>query len=187
MDLEFAGQGSTLKAKLRLLKGGKLKSGETGWFGRDVLDWKHGWKLWVQVSITSPKPDKQYGGAIKLPSEDTEAVCFRLNDYRVATNLRSEDFELRFSLPDCLHAFKKSSAFGMTAGGLILTSEGEFWCQCRIETRGPKDGTYLEREGSTLRLKSPTANGDSRICFEESDRLPNPNQEAWARLKALKS
>lgn len=150
MELEFGEGGTVVVARLSCLgEPGLLQSGKRGWFERSThLEWRCGWRLCANWSVTAPGPDYSYSrpeaGKHRFGFVDSVSRWRPWDLGRLVVEGRS--LTARFVIPDC---FDKAP-FKSFAWGEPILIEGEmFHCQLRLEVHGPRDGSYLVRRTAT--------------------------------------
>ena len=154
MELEFAKSGTRLTATLNCADGpGTLKGGGLGWYEVKEIDWRLGWRLRSEVSITITR-ESYYGG-------------WRRDSDLHPTVLASDVVQLTFPIPDFIRPFKRSG-WGGADGGPITIRSVHYHCQARLRARDPRDGSYLERAEDDLRFCGP----GGRLWGVVKDSLP---------------
>lgn len=136
MELEFDERGSRLIARLDCAaEPGVLESGRVGWYEVEEIDWRLGWHLRSQVSITVV--GDSYRGAWQGRCDLAPVV------------LRGDVIQLAYPIPDFVRPFKKSG-WGGADGGPITIRSVLYHCQAQLRARDPRDGSYLERAEGEL-------------------------------------
>jgi hypothetical protein len=125
MDIEFRRKGELLVAKIYWApKPKKYQSSET--------DWRFGWKLRLNCSITPI--GKGYGLGPPCPSPAKGRPNARGYETQTFAWIVVEDDNLEFvlTLPDCIDKFQNSQGWGCAAGAPIYLGAGIFHCQATL-------------------------------------------------------
>jgi hypothetical protein len=141
MELQFAKSGTRLIATFNCAaEPGTLRGGGVGWYEVKEIDWRLGWHLRSQVSITVT--GDSYGGGWHGRCDLAPTV------------LGGDIVQLTFPIPDFIRPFKKSG-WGGADGGPITIRSVHYHCQAQVRARDPGDGSYLERAEDGLRFCGP--------------------------------
>src|SRR5689334_16243391 len=130
MELEYDKNGTTLIAKLNCAADPKpLKGGGVGWYEVKEVDWRFGWRLRSQVSITV--------------AGETYAGAWQARYDLGASILGGDIVQLVYPIPDFIRPFKRSG-WGGAAGGPVIIRSVLYRCQAQLRARDPGDGSHLE-------------------------------------------
>jgi hypothetical protein len=139
IELEFQKTGELLLARFECQgEPAMLTTGKRGWFAVSRhIPWRFGWELKVHCPITVPGRDYGY----PRPASGTSVFAFEPK-YCGTITIEDRALTLAFRVPDCLDPPKKKS---FNWGKPILLNGQMFHCAARLETRAPKDGSYMRR------------------------------------------
>jgi len=148
----------------------KLKSGNDGWFAEACRDWRHGWKLRVDMSLVYLPHASSFGEREYLPPGWAERVVVQpiTSAGAVFVTDRSDSVNACFRIPNCLQELEKKG-YGSVCAGLVpfrmLPSETrwKFRCTARLFADPPGMDRIMVRAGRGIELRKTNLGGEALV------------------------